>query len=125
MDVDQHVVVHDLGFVARDEADTAHVRGKVVDQVDVLAGCETVFPATQIESFELLSDRGFEFRFPDVDAAHPVAVFNQCVHQVMPNESACAGDKYALHVLHDPTPVGSGFGGRRHCLAKAQRNLGL
>ena len=49
MHVDQHVVVHDLGLVALNEANPTHVRREVVHVLNAARGLETVGPAPQIQ----------------------------------------------------------------------------
>jgi hypothetical protein len=100
MQVHQRVVAHDVGLVRLDEADAAHVRGQVVDLVDVARGLETGVEAPQVEALELVGAARLELRRLQVDAAHPVAVGDEEAHQVVADEAAGAGDEHARALGH-------------------------
>src|SRR2546422_5422768 len=97
MHVDQHVVVHNLGLVRLDEPDPAHVRGEIVDLRDTVRGPHAVLPAPQVEQLEFVGGTGLVLGRLEVHAAHPAALCNEALHEVMSDESASTGNQHTLY----------------------------
>ena len=83
-------------MIGGDEADSAHIRGKVVNLVDGVRCAERILPAAQVECLELLGGTFFELGRLEINPAHPVTTCNQVLYQVVPDESARASDEHAL-----------------------------
>src|SRR6266581_7897240 len=105
MDVDQHVVVHDLRLMALDEANPAHVCREVVDLLHAARGLETIRPPAQIEELELLSGRLLVLGKFDVDPPHPVPLGDEELRQVVPDEATSTGNEHTV-TLHLVSPLG-------------------
>src|SRR6266480_1617127 len=87
MGVDQDVVPTDLGLVAVDEPDAAHVGREGVHLVDAASGDQAVVPPPEVQDLELLSRRRLVLRRLDVDATHAIPALDQKFRQMVPDES--------------------------------------
>ncbi len=103
MEVDQRVVVEDLGVVEGDEAHAAHIRGQRVHLIHTAGGLQAVVPPTEIQDLELVRVDIGVLGILDVDTTHPVALLLQAGHEMMTNESTGAGNQNPSLRLHDLT----------------------
>ena len=88
VDVDQRVVVQDLGVVVRDEPHAAHVRSEGVDLVDALRCLQAVLPTPEVEQQELVRVDIRVLGFLDIDASYPVAALPEVGHEMMADKAA-------------------------------------
>ena len=84
-------------MVRGDVAHPAHVGGEGVDVLDAVRCLPRVRGLAQIEEQEFVRRSRAVLGPLDVDAANPVPLTFQFGHQVMPDESAGAGDEDARH----------------------------
>ena len=94
MRVDQHIVVHDHGFVVLDVADAAHVGGEIVDFGASRAPQRSLalLPPPQIQQLELVGRRRAELRVFEIDAPDPISIGLERGDEVVANESTGTGD---------------------------------
>lgn len=90
--VDEDVVVRDVSELRGYIADTAHVGGKVVHLMDAAGGLQSVMPEAQVEQLEFVGRGGLKFGLFDIDAAHPIALCLEALHEMMADETSGSGD---------------------------------
>jgi len=104
--VDKRVVAGDIRQKRRNIPDSAHVGREVVDLVDVPRGLQAVIPPAQIQNLKLIGCGLLVLRVLDIHTTNPGSIALEPAHEMMPDETACAGDKNALVVSHTKCSFG-------------------
>src|SRR5579864_172809 len=103
--VNQNVITGNVSMVSGDVTDATHVRGQVVNLVDIPSRGQAVVPAAEVEDGELIRRTGLKIRHLEIGASHPKSIIFQPPHQVVPNKPTRAGYQDPGFSGHAPLPV--------------------
>jgi hypothetical protein len=98
--VDERIVVQDLGMVGGDKAHAAHVRGQGIDLVHAAGRRDTIVPAPQVQLPKLLGVRRAELGGFEIDPPDPIALASQRGDQVVPDKASSTGDDDLIAIRH-------------------------
>jgi hypothetical protein len=93
MEVNESIVVQNLGMMAGDKSHTSHICGERVDLVNLSRRHLAIRPKPQVKNFKLVGIAGAIFWIFDVHSPNPVAMPLEKADQVMADEPTGAGDE--------------------------------
>ena len=95
LQIHQRIIANDLGLVAFNEPDATHVSRESVNFIDAFRRLQTVLRLRQIQKGKFVRSGSFVLRLFHIGAAHPIAMLNQILRQMVANKTTRAGHQYS------------------------------
>src|SRR5262249_49702198 len=97
MNINERVVVQDLGMIGGDEHHATHIGTQGIDFIDSVGRLQAILPSALVKLQKLVSTTRLIFRRFQIGPSHPVALPLQVLNQMMADEATGSSYKCFCH----------------------------